>query len=281
MIFEELESLTAKLKKQNKPYFYIKNLLKEFLQIYVLNFVYLNKHYGKNFIFTSGTCLRHCFGLNRLSEDLDFDLEKPLDADEFKRDLENYFKTEYLYKDVQISVLQRGQQILLKFPVLRKLKVATKSESDLLYVKIDLSSLLSKNYLLHKTLKSSSQFNYLMIHYDLPSLMAGKMHAILMRNRLIGKENEPTIKGRDYYDLLWFLEKKTNPNWKRLNDLLESSYTISEMILMIDKKVIEAVTLKRQNFKQDLFPFLDNPQILDGYIDSYLENYERYKAYLS
>jgi len=281
MIFEELETITTKLKKQNKPLFMIRNLLKEHLQIYVLNFIYLNKHYANTFIFTGGTCLRHCYGLNRLSEDLDFDLIQSIDIIQFQESLVRYFKTGYLYHDLQISILQRDQQILLKFPVFRKLKIATKSESDLLYVKIDLSPLHSENYQLQRILKSIGHFNYLMIHYDLPSLMAGKIHAILMRNRLIGKLNESAIKGRDYYDLLWFLEKKTNPNWKRLNDLLQASYTVSELISMMDKKVIEAVTVKSHYFKQDLLPFLDNPDILDGYIENYLENYERYKAYLA
>ena len=78
MIIEEMRSLLNKQGIQNKSNLYIRSLLKEFLQIYVLNFIYLNQIYNKVFVFTGGTCLRHCFGLNRLSEDLDFDLKNRL-----------------------------------------------------------------------------------------------------------------------------------------------------------------------------------------------------------
>jgi hypothetical protein len=42
-------------------------------------------------------------------------------------------------------------------------------------------------------------------HYDLPSLMAGKVHALLAR---------PYAKGRDWYDLLWYRTRRppTEPN---------------------------------------------------------------------
>lgn len=39
--------------------------------------------------------------------------------------------------------------------------------------------------------------------HDMPSLMAGKLHAILAR---------PYTKGRDWYDLLWYCGKAVEPN---------------------------------------------------------------------
>ncbi|MBU0579152.1 nucleotidyl transferase AbiEii/AbiGii toxin family protein [Patescibacteria group bacterium] len=52
---------------------YVRNLLKESLQYYVLNYVY-NSAYAEQLLFKGGTCLRFCFDLPRLSEDLDFDI---------------------------------------------------------------------------------------------------------------------------------------------------------------------------------------------------------------
>ena len=280
MIVEELQSLVTKAQRQHNVPLYIKNLLKENLQIYILNFIYLNKNYNKNFIFTGGTCLRNCFGLNRLSEDLDFDLKKPIDVLEFKTSMENYFKKEYLYEGIQISILQRGSQLLLKFPVLKKLKLATDSESDLLYVKIDLSPMISKIYDQQTTLKNINHFNYLVIHYDLPSLMTGKLNAILTRNRLAGKENIKVVKGRDYFDLLWFLEKKVIPNIPRLNDLLPTVYSMTQLISMIDAKVEEVTTTLHQYFKLDLLPFIDDSRFLDTYLENYRKIYDSHKMYL-
>lgn len=280
MIIEEMRSLVNKPGVQNKSSLYIRSLLKEFLQIYVLNFIYLNQKYNKIFVFTGGTCLRHCFGLNRLSEDLDFDLKKPINVTELKNSIETYFKTEFMYEDLLTSVLQKDRQLLLKFPVLRDLGLAIQSESDLLYVKIDLSPMASDIFGENTTLKSINNFNYLVTHYDLPSLMANKIVTVLTRQRFLGKENTKVIKGRDYFDLLWFLNKNTIPNMARVNDLLKSSYSIPGLLNLLDGKVKMATTISKQYFKQDLIPFVDNPLILDGYLESFETNYNQSKMYL-
>ena len=51
-------------------------------------------------------------------------------------------------------------------------------------------------------------------HFDLPSLFAGKLHAVLCRKY---------TKGRDFYDLLWYLGKKIEPNYLLLNNALEQT----------------------------------------------------------
>ena len=49
-------------------------------------------------------------------------------------------------------------------------------------------------------------------HHDRPSLLAGKLHAILQRDY---------AKGRDLYDLMWYL---SDPNWPEPNlDLLQNA----------------------------------------------------------
>ena len=281
MIVEELKSLINKAGTQNKSSLYIRSLLKEYLQIYVLNFMYLNPKYNKIFVFTGGTCLRHCFGLNRLSEDLDFDLKKPIDVNELKNSLSVYFKTEFMYEDLSVSVLQKGKQLLLKFPVLKDLGLASASESDLLFVKIDMSLMTSDRYGENTTLKSVNNFNYLVTHYDLPSLMASKIVTILTRQRFLGKANTKVIKGRDYFDLLWFLEKNVTPNLDRVNDLLKSSYSMEKLVKMLDEKVQIATTASKQYFRQDLVPFIDNPLLLDGYLENFQHNYNQSKMYLN
>jgi len=280
MIIDELKNIIFKAKQQNYASLYIRSMLKEYLQIYVLNFIYLNHEYSRTFVFTGGTCLRHCFGLNRLSEDLDFDLKKTIDSNLFASQLKKYFAANYQYQDVEISVLQKGRQILLKFPVLYELGISNRSESNLLHVKIDISQMTSSIYDTNTSLKSLHGFNYLVTHYDLPSLMAGKITAIFTRNRMIGKENISIIKGRDYFDLLWYLQQKVTPNLPRINDILKTNYTFNELLTLIDDKVKQAVTVQLQYFKQDLIPFIDNPSLLDRYIEGYHDNYQSNKEYL-
>jgi len=280
MIVEEMRFLVNKQKNQNRSSLYIRSLLKEFLQIYVINFVYLNPVYSQIFVFTGGTCLRHCFGLNRLSEDLDFDLKKRIDASDLKSNIETYFKTDFMYNNLQVSVLQKGRQLLLKFPVLKELGLSTESESDLLYIKMDLSLMVSKKYNVNTTLKSINNFNYLVTHYSLPSLMASKVATILTRQRFLGKENIKVIKGRDYFDLLWFLDRKVYPDLGRVNDLLKSSYSMNQLVKLVDDKVKIATTVSKQYFQQDLLPFIDSPLLLDGYVENFWDNYNQSKTYL-
>lgn len=280
MITDELNNIVVKSRQSKKTDLYIRSLLKEYLQTYILNFIYLNSKYNKIFVFTGGTCLRRCFGLNRLSEDLDFDLEKSIDTEVFRNELFDYFKQTYLYNDLDISILQRGKQILIKFPVLKSLGLASDSESDLLYVKIDLSPIVSPIYKKYTTLSSVNNFNYIITHYDLPSLMANKIVTILTRSRFQGKDNMEIIKGRDYFDLLWFLEKKVTPNLPRINSLLNKKLNLLEIVNLIDSKVESAVTSLKQEMQRDLTPFIDNSGILNGYIEGYKDNYNFQKQYL-
>ena len=76
---------------------YRRVLLKEYIQILSLDFIYSHDDY-KSLIFYGGTCLVHCFDLPRLSEDLDFvDAKKQIDLDIFAKDLESFFKKIQIY----------------------------------------------------------------------------------------------------------------------------------------------------------------------------------------
>ena len=76
------------------------------------------------------------------------------------------------------------------------------------------------------------------VHYDLPSLFAGKLHACFYRT---------FIKGRDFYDFVWYLGKKAKPNFVLLNNAIEQTEG-------------KAFDISESNFKQYL---LDNVQRID------------------
>ena len=69
MNLEEIKKILEEHKTAS--WLFKRNLLKEYLQILSLSFIYSQKEY-QSLIFYGGSCLRHCFGLPRLSEDLDF-----------------------------------------------------------------------------------------------------------------------------------------------------------------------------------------------------------------
>lgn len=277
MIYKELEKITIEEKMKGTPTVYIRNLLKEYLQIYVLYFIYTSSNYNKNLIFTGGTCLRQFFGLERLSEDIDFDYLKKFNSIGLQQDIEDFFKVRYLCEEISASLKQQGRQILLKFPFLHQLGLARAHESNLLYIKIDLSKNSSKNYSLLTTSKSKYGFNFAAKHYDLSTLMAGKLHAILTRRHLTGKDDRLTIKGRDYFDLLWFVKNSVNPNLKRLSDLLNKKIFLVELEKQIDKQVKRLTARYKDDFVSDLQPLVANADAVKSYVDNYYDEYSRYK----
>jgi predicted nucleotidyltransferase component of viral defense system len=278
MIIQELKNIVQSENKKDTWEPYIRSLLKEYLQVYVLYFIYTAKKYQKNLIFTGGTCLRHFYDLDRLSEDIDFDFLKKVDTQQFANDLTDFFHKGYQYRELTVSVKQHGKQVLLKFPVLRQLGLATKSQSEWLYIKIDLSANNSRHFSTQTSSKSYFGFNFAAIHYDLPSLMTGKIHAILSRNRLQGRDDRTTIKGRDYYDLLWYLKKGVQPNIKRLSNLLGEPQTVKDIEKKLDKKVNKLMSKYRTDFEDDLRPFIRNTKLIKEYVDHYREEYLIYKA---
>jgi len=121
----------------DKSDMYKRNLIKEYLQILVLGFIYSNAKY-KDLFFYGGTCLAQCFGLPRLSEDLDFvDIKKEVDMNKMSVDIKDFFEKK---TDLPISVKVQKFRIYLKFPILKELGLSENSESDVLFLKVEVFS---------------------------------------------------------------------------------------------------------------------------------------------
>jgi len=278
MILEDLKDIVKHGRSQKLNNSYIKNELKEYLQIVVLNYIY-NSDY-KYLIFTGGSCLRHCYkDFNRLSEDLDFDyVEKP-DIKALKTDINKYFRSRLLYDNLDMSIKNRNRQILLKLPILKKLGLASSEESNLLYLKIEFSKNPSKKFGIDLTMGVKGGFTYLIKHYDLSTLMAGKISAILTRKRFVGKKDRETVKGRDYYDLIWFLKKGIKPNMKRLSDLLDIRNE-SDLKDKLDSKIKVVISSFKDDVKQDLQAVIEDVNFTNSFVDNYKKLYDKYSKNL-
>ena len=212
-----------------------RNLIKKYLQIIILDFIYSSQSL-KNLIFYGGSCLAHCYNLPRLSEDLDFiDSKQEIDLKIMEDDIKKYFKTD---TDLTVKTTIQKFRIYLKFPILREFGLSNLSETDDLFIKIEVYNDIKycKNY---KTI-TIPIFNYnksiLVQSFDLPTLMATKVRAILFRKwEKTDKFGKTTIffKGRDFFDLMWFLEKKVNPNI----DCIENFNTTKELYKELLSKV--------------------------------------------
>jgi predicted nucleotidyltransferase component of viral defense system len=170
--------------------------------------------------FQGGSCLRIVHSLNRFSEDLDFILHEPDKSfvwDPFLKALQLEFK---LYA-LEFQIIDRSKadnaikMAFLKDNSFGKVLILkhSRSSSDKQTIQIKLE--IDTNPPADSTFQShflNFPYPFSIIAQDLPSLFAGKIHALLCR---------PYVKGRDWFDFVWYVSKKVVPNYTHLQKAIE------------------------------------------------------------
>ncbi|MDD4122708.1 MAG: nucleotidyl transferase AbiEii/AbiGii toxin family protein [Candidatus Pacebacteria bacterium] len=267
MILQELKTIVDNKIQADIPKEAIRNLLKQHLQYYFLNFLY-NSDYGRHLIFIGGSALRVCYGLNRLSEDIDMDIEKgaTINKKELAEDILKYFKQKFLFNNLEYSISGHYEKIYFKFPILKELGLAADNDSDKLYVKLEISDAISGSYTTELTAISALGFNFIIRNYNLETLMASKICAIFTRKYFKGKDDNYNFKGRDYFDLLWYLQKGIIPNMEFIKDTLKID-NLEELYLKLND-LVQKINIKY--LKEDLVPLFED----GAFIEKYCENYK-------
>ena len=230
-----------------------RNLLKEYLQVVVLDFIYSHPKYSE-LVFYGGSCLSHCFGLNRLSEDLDFvDLTKKIKISELAKDLENYFRKN---TDLELTTTIQKFRIYLKFPILRELKLAERGGSDLLFLKVEIYSEFDfcKKFKTEIIPLFKLNRSILIKTFDLPTLMATKIRAVFHRKWEKTDKSGKTlaaVKGRDYFDLMWYLSKDIKPNLDCIENIKDKNEFKKELLKAVGK-------IDNRSIQLDLEQLIDN-----------------------
>jgi len=271
MIEQILKIIVQEKKLQGNNKSLIRNYLKEYIQYLVLSLLY-NQKKMKNLVFKGGSCLRVCYELPRLSEDLDFDYDENIIGKNILGELEEYLKKEIknkYYSELETKI-QSTIRLYLKFPFLKNFGLANKSESNKLYVKIETSNELSPFAGYTLTPVSKYGFNFIAYHYDMPSLMSGKINALLFRvwfKESKDQKNQIDIKGRDFYDLFWFLQKGIEPNWKMLKKTagIKDKKELKDVLMKRIKKVVTP-----QKLSYDLNNFISDNQFVEDFSKNYL-----------
>jgi hypothetical protein len=232
--------------------------------------------------FYGGTALRIFYGLDRFSEDLDFSLleanpnfslDKYLDAvaEEFesqgmrisikeiektnKTNIESAFlKSETIWRELVL------EQIIPQSGLDQKANITIKLEVD---TKPPLGFETEERLLLRP-------FSFYVKCFTISNLFAGKMHALLFRK---WKTN---VKGRDWYDMEWYIKKgvilnlghfllraRDSGNWEK--------ETISEEEFReLLKQRIDTVDFTR--VKADISRFIPHPKVLDIWSANYFHD---------
>ncbi|MBD3366375.1 hypothetical protein GF360_03505 [candidate division WWE3 bacterium] len=276
MIFQnEIKNVITKAGDTNP--LYIRNLLKEEIQNYILNFVFTSTDYNE-LLFTGGTCLRKVYGLNRLSEDLDFDFLGSFDIEQFSKDVLTYFRSKVQYKTIDYSISGNRNTVYFKFPLLKELEFYEDRIPEDIFVRVDVSQETAGVYDTDKNLITAGKFQFFVTSYDLPTLFANKFVAFLNRSFFKGKFQKIPFKGRDVYDLYWFLQLSSKSsfelkmNIERLKVLLADK-TLSKALEDFKEKVL---VIDSEFLYKDLEPLLESPAVLEGFIDSYKEYLPKY-----
>ncbi|HEX5033888.1 MAG TPA: nucleotidyl transferase AbiEii/AbiGii toxin family protein [bacterium] len=242
------------------------NALKEIIQEIALLGLWRAKFF-EHAAFYGGTALRILYGLDRFSEDLDFSLLKP----------QSDFKLSAYHKAVQEELESLGFNVHIEE---KKKSIETAIESA--FIKADTKEHLintevpesilggfHRNTLMNiklevdtnppgdfeteaKTLLLPIPFS--VNTFQQPDLFAGKIHAILLRrwgNR---------VKGRDYYDFVWYVARNIPVRLRHLESRLrqsgwhsEQKLTRNDLMEMLREKFSD---LDIDKARRDVEPFL-------------------------
>lgn len=186
-----------------------RNLLREYLQARILES--LQRAGAMSALaFQGGTALRFLYGLPRYSEDLDFALEgarESYDLRAWMTGVAAQFRREGY--EVAASLRDRGavHSGWLRFRGLLSEAGLSPHRGEVQGIKVDVDTRPPAGAVTETRLVRR-HVSVRLHHHDRASLLAGKLHAVLQR---------PWTKGRDIFDLAWYL---SDPGWPQPNLVL-------------------------------------------------------------
>lgn len=251
-----------------------KNGIKEVVQEIVLCGL-SRAGFFKEAAFYGGTALRIFHGLDRFSEDLDFSLMAPnpgFDLPRYlpalERELAAYgfnFRVEDRAKaidsDIRSAFLKGNtREHMLVFYADERL-ARSFSENDAIKIKFEVDTT-PPAYATFERKYRLLPIPYEVNLYDMPSLFAGKLHAVICRAW------KSRVKGRDLYDYVFYLSQGTPVNLRHLNArLVDSGFdgAREEMTLGEIKDILHRrfESIDYDQARRDVLPFIKNPSAVE------------------
>ena len=187
------------------------NRCRELVQLLCLK-ILDEHHLFDNLAFTGGTALRVVYGMKRFSEDLVFSLAKK-EGYSFSRMSDHMLRSlalAGLKAELKSKAEKTVHSAMLKFPrVLKEIGVSPLGNQKL-SIKLEVDTNPPRGgHVQNRIIQRMYAFN--VAHFDLPSMFATKLHACFYRTY---------VKGRDYYDFIWYMSKEVKPNFTLLNNAI-------------------------------------------------------------
>ena len=232
--------------------------------------------------FYGGTALRIFYGLDRFSEDLDFSLLEIDPGFSF----EPYFDgivTEFATVGMKVSIKEKKKtnqnnidSAFLKSETVWKelildgiIPQAGVQASPGIKIKLEVDRAPPLGFETEEKLLLRP-FSFYVKCFTLPSLFAGKMHALLFRKW------GTRVKGRDWYDLEWYIKKGIPLDLHHFllrardtEDWTKGTITQNQLIDLIKRK-IDAVSF--DNIREDIIRFIPDVSVLDIWSPQYFKD---------
>lgn len=247
--------------------------LREVMQEIALLGLWRSKFF-ENAAFYGGTALRVLYGLDRFSEDLDFSLLKPRKdfaladyAAALKRELASFgFAVEIegrrkaVGTAVQSAFLKANTRTEMIRVAFDQSLVETVPRNQGLKIKLEIDTDPPPGF--------STETRYLLRPvpfavrtFSPPDLFAGKMHAVLCR------EWKSRVKGRDWYDLVWFAARQPALRLSHLESRMRQTghWTAPAAMTDADLRELLARRIARVDISQirsEVEPFVNDPASL-------------------
>ncbi len=246
------------------------NVLREYLQALVMRSLHESEAF-QCIAFVGDTALRFLYGLPRFSEDLDFSLDSSNGYDpakwmnKTKHDLQfaglDVIVTLNDNKTVHVAWIKVGE-------VLKNVGLAAMTNQKL-SIKLEIDTRPPAGaQTLNRVIERHRMFAVRC--YDMPSLMAGKLHALITRRY---------CKGRDWYDFIWYRAQRPQPepNLVLLQNALDQtegkgSFQSDKWKDLVRDKIKK---LDINQVQQDIRPFLEEQREIDLITKENLESLVR------
>jgi len=247
-----------------------KNGLKEIIQeITLLGLSHTD--FFSHAAFYGGTALRIFYDLDRFSEDMDFSLLKP-DPDfnlrqyltVIEKELNSYgfeMSTALQVKKNDSAVksaLVKGNTLIQLINIMAlQSPVSGVPNNEFIKIKIEVDTNHPKGAGYEQKFRLLPQ-PFSVKLYDSPSLFAGKLHALLFRNW------KQRLKGRDFYDYIWYLTEGIPVNLNHLKARMVQTKHLAESELLTLSGLKELlynkfVSMDFDLAKNDVLPFISDP----------------------
>jgi len=195
------------------------------------------KNYSNEIIFKGGTALYKCFGLDRFSEDLDFNIIKEVNLEKIEKEL-NSFKLEYTREE---KTFERSKKII--FRIKGPLYNGTRNS----FCKLELDFSLRENLESEPITKKIGAFTEELPSFEIlvmseKEILAEKVRTILTRN-----------KARDVYDINFLLSKNIFLDLTLINKKLRY-YSIKYN----RKKFLDKLKEKKEIWETEMGRLVDN-----------------------